>query len=358
VQWTYDQAVEWSATAALEVDVWPTTDGVWVVSHDQTTDIFNQTLTITSSTWAQLQGLTTTVGGYPIMRFDAWLARYATGNRVVFVDNKGVLNTSNLLTLLASYGGSGRFVIKGYITSVGWPEAAVAVDPAYQSWGYGYDADVASNFPTYQSHWTTLGMDVTASSSDWTSVLSYGKLVIGHIADSAAQAATGFSLGASGIMASDVRDVIPQTPIPASVSGAGSMTVVPSSGQQQTVTTVGSGAVTVAASAMFSAVVAGTGAGSISVSASTAGTVNLSITGSGGLTTAIVPGYSAACNVTGQGALAVAYAAAQRMSVSITGFGVVVPRVGNQPQGVYAGCVLSRPWRGGVQVRPWQGALI
>jgi hypothetical protein len=201
----YDQAAAWNSELALEISVWQSSDGVYVCSHDQTTGrVFGTNLDIPTSTWAELSGLT--AGGKPIAKLTDVLNAHANGSRVIFADNKGGQNNSSFLDLLASYGGPARFIIKSFCTGTQFADAGAA--RGYQGWGYYFDPDVAVNLPNTQSHWSILGMDYTATSADWTAVMSYGKPVIGHIVPTLSGANTALAFGARGIMASGVMEVV------------------------------------------------------------------------------------------------------------------------------------------------------
>jgi hypothetical protein len=206
--YAYSQAAAWNRDLALEVSVWRSSDGVWVCSHDQTTGrLFGTNLDIPTSTWASLSALRTTIGNYPLARLTDILDAYATGNRVLFVDNKGQQVPSTFLDLLDTYGGKARFVSKGYCTATTMADAATA--RGYATWGYYYDADVPTNLPNTAGHWSLLGMDYTATAGDWSTILGYGKPVLGHIIPSAAAAAAAFGYGANGIVASGVVEAVP-----------------------------------------------------------------------------------------------------------------------------------------------------
>jgi len=212
--YAYGQAAAWSPRLALEISVWQSSDGVWVCSHDQTTGrVFGTSYDIPTTPWATLQSLRTTVGNQPIARLDDVLNAYATGNRVLFIDDKGNQSIAALFTLLDTYGGNTRFVIKSFQS--GTSIAAQAHTRGYLTWGYYYEADVPS-LPSTQASWDLLGMDYTASSAAWASVLSYGKPVLGHIIPDAAGKTTALSKGATGLMVSGVVEAVPQV-------GAGAM---------------------------------------------------------------------------------------------------------------------------------------
>jgi glycerophosphoryl diester phosphodiesterase len=208
----YVNAAAWNPQLALEASVWQSSDGVWVLSHDQNTSrVFGTSMDIPTSTWAALSSLTTTVGNKPIGRLDDMLAAQATGNRVLFIDNKGQQDIAGLLSLLATYGGPARFILKGYYSATSWATAATA--NGYQSWGYWFPADTAAGNlnSTTAARWTLLGLQYDDTSTQWTAALGFGKPVFGHIIATLAQASTATGKGATGLMVSGVQAVVPHT---------------------------------------------------------------------------------------------------------------------------------------------------
>jgi hypothetical protein len=216
----YAQAAAWNKDMALEMSVWQTLDGVWVVSHDNTTDTLYGTsgVIIPNVNWSAISGLTTTVGGYPILRMIDVLTNYPA--RTFFIENKGSQDVANWFTLLASYGGGTRIVIKVAAGAMSLPTTARS--NGYKIWAYGFQAD-AANWGTTSSYYDLLGMDYTANSTAWALTVAVGKPILAHIVPSAAAKATAAGLGANGYMASGVQEVVPQTP--ASVTLASSSTV-------------------------------------------------------------------------------------------------------------------------------------
>jgi hypothetical protein len=209
VLWSYQQAAARNPDLALEISVWRTADGVWVCSHDQTTGrVFGTNLDITTSNWADLAALRTTVGGYPIAKLTDILAQYA-GERVLFVENKGAQANSTFLDLLDSYGGPNWIVVKTSGNGVSIPQAALA--RGYQVWGYFFPADTAAGNLNASSaaNFTLLGIEWDDTSAVWAQALSYGKPVLGHIIANQQQATAATTLGASGLMVSGVLEVVP-----------------------------------------------------------------------------------------------------------------------------------------------------
>lgn len=219
---SYTQSGFWGV-GALEVSLARTSDGVWFGLHDDTLDRTSGTTGFTASahTWAEIQAYQITASGTtnpaqptrPYMRWEELMDAYYSSH-VIFVDPKAATGyVSEILDKMDAMPGTptSKFVAKYYGVSSTWVNAAKA--RGYTSWGYFYQAD-AANFATYQGRWDILGMDYTADAATWTSILSYGKPVIGHIIPSSSAASTALGYGASGLMVSGVQEAIPRSPNP------------------------------------------------------------------------------------------------------------------------------------------------
>jgi hypothetical protein len=208
--YAYQHAAAWNPDLALEISIWQCSTGEWVCSHDQTTGrMFGTNLDIPTSTWTALSALRTTVGGYPMAKLTDVLDAFASGTRVLFIDNKPQADITNLLALLATYGGARRFILKGFYSSTAWASAASA--NGYQSWGYWLPADTAGGNlnSTTAARWTMLGIQYDDTTAIWGQALGYGKPVLGHIIANTTQSATAFGQGATGLMVSGVQEVVP-----------------------------------------------------------------------------------------------------------------------------------------------------
>jgi hypothetical protein len=190
---------------AVNFDGVLTADGYWMASHDTTTGrVFSGTSqTIATSNWVgNLQNLTTITGGLPAQLCSDLISAAKTINPdvVFYGENKLGTSYSSWTSMLTANGlTSANFV--GKIYGPGASGAVTAYNAAgfVPIWVYGYDADIPT-IATWQAYGTQLGMDYLASSSDWTTTLSYGKFTLGHVTPSAAAVATAYSLGANGVM--------------------------------------------------------------------------------------------------------------------------------------------------------------
>lgn len=230
-RYAYDQSVK-KGYACLEMSLGRTSDGVWFGLHDASLDRTSlgtgggsgTQLVASQMTWAQVQqyqilaSLTDDPAqpNRPYMRLDELIAAYGKTHVIMLDPKAGYSFRSELFTIMAANGGPARFIGKysGVLgpldNSSGWaPELAAA---GYRRWGYFYENDYTNgNMDLYQGRWDLLGMDYNASQAAWTKVLSYGKPVIGHIAPSQTGVTTALGYGASGMMVSGTKTVVPTT---------------------------------------------------------------------------------------------------------------------------------------------------
>lgn len=194
---------------AIEMSVWRTSDGVYVLHHDQNTSrVFGDSYDIPTTPWSTLSGLTTLVGGHPLARFDAELAKYA-GNKVIFIENKAGTNNSLLLDYLDTFSNAtGHFVLKGYYNNA---MAVAARLRGYSTWGYYYEPDLV-NLDATHDKFDILSLEFNDSAPAWAQILAKGKLVTGHVCLSLANVNQAFASGANGVMTGKIATVVPNAP--------------------------------------------------------------------------------------------------------------------------------------------------
>ncbi len=215
--YAYTQSAFWGM-GALEVSLGRSSDGVWFGLHDATLDRTSGITGFTASahTWAEIQQYQITIkpsNPQPYMRFEEILATYYNSH-VIMVDPKNATAfISEMLNMMDAMPGTptNKFIVKyyGVSTNVSTPAHA----RGYKTWGYFYQVDSA-NFAAYQGNWDLLGMDYNADQATWTSILSYGKPVIGHTIPNLTAANTAFGYGASGLMVSGVQEVVTRSQNP------------------------------------------------------------------------------------------------------------------------------------------------
>ena len=203
----YREAAAWNPSLALEVPVWRSADGVWVVSEDRTTGrVFDADVDIPSTPWSVLSRLRTRIGGQPMARLVPDVLAVYGRSRILFADDKADTDAAAFLKLLDSYGGRSRFVVKSF-----WKSANVVSEAhrrGYLTWGY-YFADGMAHFQATESRFDLLGIPYGAPDRDFRMLEATGKPVIAHIIDSAAAARAARDKGARGLMISNVTAMVP-----------------------------------------------------------------------------------------------------------------------------------------------------
>ncbi|VHM07058.1 Uncharacterised protein [Streptococcus pyogenes] len=219
-EYAYDQAVL-AGYGALEFSAQRTNDGggsgTWIGSHDPTPSRTSQTTgapAYSAMSYATLlatyqNSLNAAGTPRPYYRLVDFLEKF-TPTHVVVVDPKDELaRVTEFLNLLDAHGGNTKIVVKFYGAGSG---AAALADAAaakgYQTWGYFYEADIASGeLAAWQSHWSILGMEYSASQGAWDTILAYGKPVVGHIAGSQANFDTAIAKGARMVQSANVSGI-------------------------------------------------------------------------------------------------------------------------------------------------------
>ena len=208
---------------ALEVSLNRTSDGVWVGTHDQTTDRASGGTygNVSDQTWAQIQQQQIVIGSQdapqPYMRWEEIVAAYGSTHLLV-VDPKYALGThrTEFLEMVRDSVGTERAIMKFSGSGSGaanFSDAAQAM--GFTTWGYFYAPDASTalggnnNVQTWQSHWSLLGMDYTAPQAVWDEILAFGKPVIAHIVPNQAAYNLAMSKGAAGVQVSGVGIVEP-----------------------------------------------------------------------------------------------------------------------------------------------------
>lgn len=198
---------------ALEVSFGRTSDGVWVGLHDndinRTSDTSGEPAII-SMTWAEVQEHMIEIGGgapRPYCRWEEIRDRFGH-THVLILDPKNYNWGSYRDEFLAMCDelGPTRVIVKQWINDDGLADAASA--KGYETWAHAYQADYDNGLiDAKQSHWSLLGMEISATTA-WTGggsypgILSYGKPVVGHIAASQADYDLAISKGASMVQCS------------------------------------------------------------------------------------------------------------------------------------------------------------
>lgn len=193
---------------ALEVSTGRTSDGVWVLAHDQNlkrVDPSAPTTPIAQMTWAEVQRYRT--AGEKILRIEEYLEAYGRSHITVLDPKYSATQWADLAAKLPDDAKS----------RVIWKSAGDAMWLASQwkaagwrCWGYAYaqHADDGS-LAKWAASWDYLGFPWDATPAQWSKALSLGKPVWAHICPTKAAYDQGISRGAAGCMVSGVADVLP-----------------------------------------------------------------------------------------------------------------------------------------------------
>lgn len=203
----YTNAVAHSA-GALEISCQQTTDGVWVLAHDQTLRRVDPTAPntpLTQMTWAQVQAYRTQ--GEPLVRVEQVLDAYATSH-VIVLDPKYSATSWRALAALLPEGARERVIWKFSVDAT-WLARQWVAD-GWRCWGYSYPEHVTTDQLTgWQEPWTYLGMSWDAPEEVWDKTLSYGKPVWGHVCPTRTAYDTALAKGAAGAMVSGIASLHP-----------------------------------------------------------------------------------------------------------------------------------------------------
>lgn len=203
----YTQAVAHGA-GALEVSTHRTSDGVWVLVHDQNlqgVDTSAPATPISQMTWEQVQQYRTK--GERILRIEEYLAAYGSSHITVLDPKYSAASWSELALLLPTTA-KDRVIWKsagdatwlaGQWHAAGW-----------KCWGYAYEQHATDgSLAKWAPSWDYLGFPYEAGEASWKVATGLGKPVWAHICPDKAAYETGLSKGAVGCMVSGVADVLP-----------------------------------------------------------------------------------------------------------------------------------------------------
>lgn len=207
---------------ALEISVQYSADGTPWCFHDSTTNrttgVSGTISAMTDAQLAVLSNLGSTAAGNPTQRsrpvakFVDVIAQYKD-THVLIVEDKTYTHQTAFLNLLDSYGTAGRpsneiFVVKIDANS-GQSFYTNAMSRGYKTWGYIFDADMASKLTSdLAKGMTMIGLDYNSSDATLTSAIAQAKAAnikpTGHIVPSRSIRDRLLGLGMEGIMMSNI----------------------------------------------------------------------------------------------------------------------------------------------------------
>lgn len=213
--WAYTQSVM-RGFGAIEISLSRTKDGVWFGSHDadlRRVTKGKSTTPIVNMTWAEVQQFQVETGDSgapkPFSRWEDLRDTYGYSH-VIIMDPKLTPpeHMSEFWAMCDSLGPE-RVVIKFFYTATHIADEAAR--RGYQSWGYLYESNLASDpdWISKASKWSLLGMEYFASEDAWNKVKALGKPVLGHICPDQAAVNTALSRGASGVQCSGTAVIKP-----------------------------------------------------------------------------------------------------------------------------------------------------
>lgn len=192
---------------ALEVSVGRTSDGVWVLAHDQNlqrVDPSAPATPIAQMTWAEVQRYRT--AGERILRIEEYLEAYGRSHVTVLDPKYSATQWAGLAARLPADAKS-RVIWKSAGDAT-WL-AAQWKAAGWRCWGYAYAQHASDgSLAKWAASWDYLGFPWDAPALAWKVATSFGKPVWAHICPSKAAYDQGLQNGAVGCMVSGVADVL------------------------------------------------------------------------------------------------------------------------------------------------------
>lgn len=196
---------------ALEVSTHRTSDGVWVLAHDQNlqrVDPSAPETPIAQMTWAEVQRYRT--AGERILRIEEYLEAYGRSHVTVLDPKYSAQQWTDLAAKLPTDAKS-RVIWKSAGDAT-WL-AAQWKAAGWRCWGYAYAQHASDgSLSRWAPSWDYLGFPWDAPNLAWKVATSLGKPVWAHICPTKAAYDQGLASGAVGCMVSGVADVL-KTPL-------------------------------------------------------------------------------------------------------------------------------------------------
>lgn len=201
---------------AMEISLSRSSDGVWFGHHDETLNrVTGNTgnLNPNNLTWNEIQQFSVKNGQQekPFMSIGDFIGSYPNPGVVVLDIKYGIRNTTfidEFFDICHSFPDN-TVIVKYFYETTNFAQRAA--NEGFDTWGYVYPANLVGDQDVMarMSNWTILGLSTSASQQDWDTVLSLGKPVVGHIAQSKADYDSAMSKGAVGVQCANVVDIPP-----------------------------------------------------------------------------------------------------------------------------------------------------
>lgn len=223
-EYAYDQAAL-LGYGCLEFSAQRSADGWWFGLHDP--DLSYATgipglpnvSTMTKNEILEYANARLPMPGFPTRPFfglEEFLDKYGK-THVLMLDPKNALPyNAEFLSICDSIVDPDRLIWKWYMGDGGNTMsngAQAALNRGWGgTWGYGYSTNISNG--TFQTNaaksaWTILGLNFDAPQSDWDVALSYGKPVIGHIAQTQTHYDIAISKGANMVQCAGINSIKP-----------------------------------------------------------------------------------------------------------------------------------------------------
>lgn len=193
---------------ALEVSVGRTSDGVWVLAHDQNlqrVDPSAPATPIAQMTWSEVQRYRT--AGERILRIEEYLEAYGRSHVTVLDPKYSAQQWTDLAAKLPADAKS-RVIWKSAGDAT-WL-AAQWKAAGWRCWGYAYAQHASDgSLSKWAPSWDYLGFPWDAPAMAWKVATSFGKPVWAHICPTKAAYDQGLQNGAAGCMVSGIMQVLP-----------------------------------------------------------------------------------------------------------------------------------------------------
>lgn len=215
----------WHGAPCVEISWQKSKEGIRISSHDTTTGrIANngQNLTISQEAASTILGMLIDIPEQVVNTpQEAQQMDYYTSVEAILnaygqthcfaIDPKGSETANEALDFIESFIPNAQqyVMFKGDGNAISLNTFAAAQARGYKTWGYFTQAQLAA-IPGKISALDYLGLNYDADQPSWTTALSYGKRVFSHVPPTRQDALDSIAKGATGMNASNVRDIIPR----------------------------------------------------------------------------------------------------------------------------------------------------
>lgn len=206
----YTNAIWWGAKA-LEVSCRQSSDGVFIMSHDNTmerTTADTSTISTTNSSLLLGVPVDTPITGGVVGRLEDLLEAYP--DIIILADRKAQGNMTNFFNMLKTVPDWQEHVIVKFDGQWDKTTGSTAYAQGFKTCAYLYDTNYADHLESILPYVDYLGLNYNASQTIWDEFVSTGKVLWGHVCPNQSTANTAIAKGASIIQCSGVKAIIPR----------------------------------------------------------------------------------------------------------------------------------------------------